>query len=57
MPKGYVEFQVMREMGWTYRELMETPASVVADIICFLNTEGKHQQEQIKKQEMKHARP
>lgn len=49
MPGEYVEFQVMREMGWTYKELMETPASVVVDIVRYLNTEGKYQKDQMKR--------
>ena len=56
MPREYVEFQVMREMNWTYRELMETPVNVVTDIIRYLNTEAKFQKDQIKRQEMRHGR-
>jgi len=32
---------VMKEMGWSYQELMECPADVVYDIIRYINTERK----------------
>ena len=41
MPTEYMDFAVMREMGWSYQELMQCPAEVVANIIRYLNTEGK----------------
>ena len=36
----------MKEMGWSYQELMGTPAEVVADILRYLNTEAKFYREQ-----------
>ena len=56
MPREYVDFQVMREMGWTYKELIDTPASVVTDIIRYLNTENKYQKVQLKGQKKSYGR-
>ena len=38
----------MKEMGWSYQELIETPAEVVSDIIRYMNTEARFNQEQSK---------
>ena len=40
-PQGYVEYAVMKEMGWSYQELMECPAEVIRNIISYMNTEAK----------------
>lgn len=29
----------MRKMGWSYQELMDTPADVVKSILTYINTE------------------
>lgn len=42
----------MKEMGWTYQELRDTPAEVVRDIVRYLNTEAKFSRRQ-----MRDARP
>jgi len=46
--QGYIEYQVMKEFGWTYQELQETPAEVIWDIIRYINTEGKYNKQQVK---------
>jgi len=48
-PKEYVEFCVMREMHWTPQELNDCPLEDYVDIVRYLNTEGKHQQQQIRR--------
>ena len=37
----YAEFVIMREMGWSYWELISTPYEVIENIWRFLNTEAK----------------
>jgi len=39
--KEYLEYQIMKEMGWTYQELMECPLAVYTNILGYMNTEGK----------------
>ena len=34
-------FRIMKEMGWTYREYQNTPASVIAEAWAFIQTESK----------------
>ncbi len=47
-PREYVNYMIMREMGWSYQELMATPYDVVCGIMSILNTltsyrkRGKH---------------
>jgi len=47
-PQSYIDYQIMKEMGWTYQELMATPADVVQDIIRYMNTEAKFHQQKAK---------
>ena len=42
MPRAYIDYLVMKEMGWSYQDLQECPAEVVANIIRYLNTENKY---------------
>jgi hypothetical protein len=35
----------MKEMGWTYREYQNTPASIVDEIYCWIKTDRQMQQE------------
>ncbi len=42
VPQRYIDYQIMKQMGWSYQELMATPDSVVRDILRYMNTEGKH---------------
>lgn len=49
MPRAYMEYRIMKEMGWTYQELQATPAEEVANIIRYLNTEAKYEREQIRR--------
>lgn len=37
----YQRFQVMRNMGWTYREYQSNPAWLNAEVAMFLKTESK----------------
>lgn len=32
-PEEYVNYLLMKELGWTWRELMETPRSVVERLL------------------------
>ncbi len=48
VPPGYMDFVIMRDMGWTYAELMDTPAAVIHDIKRYMNTEGKYRQSENK---------
>lgn len=41
MSREYVEYLIMKEMGWTYPQLMECPDEVVNNIVRYLNTEAK----------------
>lgn len=41
VPKGYVDFCIMREMGWTYQELQACPQRVYEDIMRYMRTENK----------------
>jgi hypothetical protein len=47
-PPAYIEYRVMKEMGWSYEELMACPRTVVGDIIRYMNTEGKFEQRKAK---------
>lgn len=42
VPLEYAEFQLVREMGWTYRDLERTSAHRVAEAMEFLRIEAKH---------------
>jgi len=44
VPVEYAEFIIMREMGWTYWELMSTPYEVIQNIWRFMNTEAKYKE-------------
>lgn len=48
-PLEYVEFTLMREMGWTYKQLSETPASIVEYALEFMNAEAKQRERENKK--------
>lgn len=48
MPGEYIEYVVMREMGWSYQELMECPYKIVVNIIRYLNTEAKFYKRKVK---------
>jgi hypothetical protein len=48
VPDLYMEYQLMKEMHWTFWELVETPAEVVNAIIRYMNTEGKFEKERRK---------
>lgn len=49
MSGNYLEYRIMKEMGWSYRELRECPLEVVQDIIRFMNTEAKFNKSEAKK--------
>lgn len=36
-----VEIAVCQEMGWTYHDLMSTPADMVDEILVRMNAQGK----------------
>lgn len=40
-PEQYVNFLLMKELGWTYRELMETPREVVEQLILISTIHNK----------------
>jgi hypothetical protein len=40
-------------MGWTYADLMNTPADMVDEIVIRLNAQGKAEQRRHKMQEQK----
>ena len=44
MPRGYRDYLIMREMHWTWGELMATPWEVVEDCWRFICTEAKYRQ-------------
>jgi len=48
VPKAYIEYMVMKEMGWSYQDLQECPAEMVANIIRYLNTEAKYYKQRSK---------
>ena len=39
-----MEYLVMRHMGWTWQELQDAPADIVAEVWRYMQTELKHQQ-------------
>lgn len=41
MPPEYTDVILMREFGWTVRELRETPATEIMTIITVLSVESK----------------
>jgi len=43
----------MKEMGWTYQELMETPYEMFLDITRIQTLEAKYEQKKNKKMENK----
>lgn len=43
IPREYLEYRVMRTMGWTHAQLMATPASVIAQVLEFDRLERKHE--------------
>jgi hypothetical protein len=43
VPVEYVEYEVMRHMGWSWTDLQETPWQVVDGIRRFMRTEAKYQ--------------
>lgn len=49
MPRAYIEYRIMKEMGWSYQQLQETPDKVVANIIRYMNTEAKYEKEQMRR--------
>jgi hypothetical protein len=40
-PPEYVEMNIMREFGWTYAELNDTPQHVVLDILTMISAENE----------------
>ncbi len=48
-----VEITVCEQMGWTYTDLMNTPADMVDEIVIRLNAQGKAEQRRHKLQEQK----
>ena len=49
VPREYLEYQIMRHMGWTYQELQQCPAEVVQNIIRFMNTEARYHQQELER--------
>jgi hypothetical protein len=45
-PPEYSEFQLCREMGWTFTELEEQPAWRIEQAFLFLNRESVYQKSQ-----------
>jgi len=43
VPKSYINYMVMKEMGWSWQELQACPQNTYLDIIRYLNTEAKFQ--------------
>lgn len=39
----------MKQMGWTYEELLSTPNEVINNIIRYMNTEGKFNRKETEK--------
>lgn len=48
-----VEITVCEQMGWTYADLMNTPADMVDEIVIRLNAQSKAEQRRHKLQEQK----
>lgn len=48
MPQEYMDYLVMKEMGWSYEQLMECPNEVVNNIVRYLNTESRFLKERSK---------
>jgi len=44
-----MEYLIMKEMGWSYRELLETPLEVVERIWRYMNTEAKFREREIRR--------
>ncbi len=42
IPRLYRDFLVMREMGWSWQELMAAPLHVVETIWAFMQEEAAH---------------
>lgn len=49
MPRRYLEPQIMKEMGWSYRELCDCPLEIVDDIIRYMNTVAQFNKSEAKK--------
>jgi len=41
----------MREMGWTWQELQNTPAVVVEQVWAYMQEEAKHREEEMRRME------
>lgn len=48
-----IEITVCEQMGWTYAQLMDTPADMVDEIVIRLNAQNKAEQQRHKLQEQK----
>lgn len=48
-----IEITVCEQMGWTYAQLMDTPADMVDEIVIRLNAQNKAEQQRHKQQEQK----
>jgi hypothetical protein len=44
VPRAYRDFLIMREMNWSWCELMTTPWEVVEDCWRYIQTEAKYRQ-------------
>ncbi len=38
--REYLEYAVMKHMGWSYSDLLECPDATFNDIVRFMNTEA-----------------
>ena len=43
VPSDYVSYEVMKHMGWSWRDLQDTPWEVVVGIRRYMRTEARYQ--------------
>lgn len=41
MSRDYLDYAVMKHMGWSYFELLECPNPVFGNIVRYMNTENE----------------
>ena len=51
-----IEISVCQEMGWTYMDLMNTPADMVDEIIVRMNAQNKAEQTRYNVQKQKQSK-
>lgn len=51
-----VEISVCQEMGWTYSQLLDTPADMVDEIIVRMNAQGEAESKRMRMQSQRQGK-